>query len=1031
MSDPIDVHEEHVWAQENIAAYVVGGLDPGERDRLETHAVDCAACRQAIEQTRALERKMAACFTAADPGPTLEDRVILALPAACGRKPFTIALPRRPGVLAFVAASIALAATGAVVMGMMEGHYLEFPDRLLALRAKKAPLPGQIGLAAQNMRAGDAQRNVLGTDWMDSSASMEGANQQDPGMAPRNKSDLRPTVPAQPGGGAAVKSETPSTPPGFVTPSLRPNFMPPAASKPASGPVLVGGASGAKDAPVNTLGLQVPGNTATGISTGSTTAGFGYGAGGLGANPYVQPGTTPSLQIPPQLAAQTYFKPGDDLGRAATESKKADDKSLGDRERRAGQMEVAQDTKLGKKPAAEQPAQPEAAGRKIIRSGEIEFEIDSFDNSVTLIMRLVSATKGGFVATINSDKLANGKVRGSIVVRVPPEQLDKFVLDLRKELGKHGELKNQRIGSQDITKQYTDIESRLRAARTMEERLLHIIKEGKGAIKDLLQAEKELGVWRTKIEEMEGELRYYSNLVSLSTLTINLYEKDIRVAAAVTESERVQTGIEVEDVEKAHQEALKAITDLKGRVSRSELKQHAAGQFNALLHFEVSPESTGPMRDRLKQLGIMVRLQIDRVQQTSNGGPAPKDAKVERGPTQFIVDIYNLANVAPRETVLLRIASSDVPGEYLKLRELVSKSKGRVINAQLNQQDRQNIGAQLDFDVRRASVVDIQAALAESGETLSRQVNRIPESDNVTDSKVQYRLSLVDAAAIPARENVTMRIAAGDVPAAYQKLVEALGKAKARVHKADLNEQDRRNITAVLAFDLSRSEQAGVQAALSAAGEVLSRQANRQPEGINVTDTRVAFQVDLSPAEAIAPREITQLSLEARDVSGTLAVLTAQAKEARGRILGSPETMLSENGQMSGRATFDVPLAEAGSLVEKFKAAGQLRGYKMTPNPQAPDGRLALARIDVAVSNAPLLIPSDQGLWSQIRNGLAFSLRGLSISASWLIVGLLFVLPWLLVLYVVVLLARRLFRGVAVAEAGSGAATPERGASAP
>ena len=102
-----------------------------------------------------------------------------------------------------------------------------------------------------------------------------------------------------------------------------------------------------------------------------------------------------------------------------------------------------------------------------------------------------------------------------VVVRTPPEHLDTLVLDMRKELGKNGELKGQKIGSQDITKQYTDTESRLKAARAMEARLLEIIKTGKGEIKDLLVAEKELGVWRTKIEEYEGEKRYFDNQVAL------------------------------------------------------------------------------------------------------------------------------------------------------------------------------------------------------------------------------------------------------------------------------------------------------------------------------------------------------------------------------------------------------------------------------------------------------------------------------------------------------------------------------------
>jgi len=240
------------------------------------------------------------------------------------------------------------------------------------------------------------------------------------------------------------------------------------------------------------------------------------------------------------------------------------------------------DKRDGNQAAPADPA-PATPRKIIIRSGDIEFEIESFDSAVAAITKLVTAIRGGFVATVNSEKLANGKVRGSVVVRMPPESLDTFVLDLRKELGRGGELKGLRIGSQDITKQYTDLESRLKAARTMEERLLNIIKTGKGEIKDLLNAEKELGVWRTKIEEIEGELRYYSNLASLSTLTITLAEKEIRAPYAMLETERVQMGLEVEDVDKAQQQALAAVAAAKGRVTRSELKQMAAGQFQALL----------------------------------------------------------------------------------------------------------------------------------------------------------------------------------------------------------------------------------------------------------------------------------------------------------------------------------------------------------------------------------------------------------------------------------------------------------------
>ena len=76
-------------------------------------------------------------------------------------------------------------------------------------------------------------------------------------------------------------------------------------------------------------------------------------------------------------------------------------------------------------------------------------------------------------------------------------------------------------------------------------------------------------------------------------------------------------------------QALAAVAEAKGRVTKSELKQHSAGQFSAVLQFEVAPEAAGPLRDRLKQLGNMVRLEIDRVQQAEGGtAPPPRDAKV-------------------------------------------------------------------------------------------------------------------------------------------------------------------------------------------------------------------------------------------------------------------------------------------------------------------------------------------------------------------------------------------------------------------
>ena len=73
---------DHVWTQENVAAYLAGGLEPAEEARLEKHVRECAACRGVVAEARLLERKFAPLLSRIDPGPALEDRMIRALPPA-------------------------------------------------------------------------------------------------------------------------------------------------------------------------------------------------------------------------------------------------------------------------------------------------------------------------------------------------------------------------------------------------------------------------------------------------------------------------------------------------------------------------------------------------------------------------------------------------------------------------------------------------------------------------------------------------------------------------------------------------------------------------------------------------------------------------------------------------------------------------------------------------------------------------------------------------------------------------------------
>jgi glycine cleavage system regulatory protein len=668
---------------------------------------------------------------------------------------------------------------------------------------------------------------------------------------------------------------------------------------------------------------------------------------------------------------------------------------------------------LNKTQRQDQPVETRAIPRKIIiRSGEIEFEIESFDSAVAAVTKLVNDIKGGFVATVNSEKLPNGKVRGSVVVRVPPEHLDTLLLDLRKELGKGGELKNLRVGSQDITKQYTDLESRLRAARTMEERLLQIIKAGKGEIKDLLQAEKELGIWRTKIEELEGELRYYGNLVALSTLTITLYEREIRAPFAVVQTERVQMGLEVEDVDKAQQQVLAAVADAKGRVTKSELKQHGAGQFSALLHFEVAPDAAGPLRDRLRQLGSVTRLEIDRLQQTEGGTGRPQDAKSKRNDAQFFLSLYNVAGVAPRETVHLNLACVDTEAVYRKILARVEKSAGRVVTSSLNRQKGNETTGTIHFEIKSAEAEAVLRDVKEAGEVLRLDITENPDTQNVTRSKRGFEVQLWALGQVAPRETAVLQVVTRDVPAGYRALQEAVEKARGRVISAQLNEQDKQNITAQLDFDIRRADEAAIDAAVSKVGDTVSRSVTRAQESENVLDSKVRLQVSLINLSRMAPRENVVLGIEVANVDATAASLTSQVAESRGRVVEA-QIAHERSGRVTAKLVFVVPLAASGGLVEKFQQTGIVRVRNSSRNPQVPESPLAMARLDVTLSNAELIVPSDDGLWPQIRKGLSTSFIALSWSLTVVIVGVCFVLPWAVVAYAIYWIVLRFRRRTA------------------
>jgi hypothetical protein len=658
-------------------------------------------------------------------------------------------------------------------------------------------------------------------------------------------------------------------------------------------------------------------------------------------------------------------------------------------------------------PASDSPAANEIAERKVIRNGTVEFEVRSFDDAFGTISSVVGE-EGGFVSSTSSDKLANGKVRGSVVVRVPPEHLDRLLLKLRAL----GDLKSQQIGANDITKEYTDLESELRALRAMESRMIDIIKTGNGQVKDLVVAEKQLGEYRVRIEKIEGDIRYYNNLVGMATLTITAYEKDIQTPTAAQEQENVALSVETEDVEAKYAEGRKIVEEAKGRIVESDLKKHDAGEYAAEIVAEVPPEKADFVAAQLKQLGVVAAFTRDRKQTTTGGNGAPT-VQVEQKPTRFSISLYNLANIAPRETAVLTIAVRDVEGAYKtvlgavrkvpddgKLGDVQPKPIGRVVTSNLSGQQDQ-MAADIRADVTAGEADKMLESIRALGEVMNSSLTENPDTANVTSAKRGIQLRIVNIVAVPARESRTLSVAVASIPEAYTKLIGVLQamESAGSVHilTSQLNESNPRAIDANVAFDVRREALPTIEKAFHDADiDILAQSISRSNDAANTLDSKVHFLIgEMGSAADLAPRRTTTLGIEADNVEKALATLRGELdKDGITHIQYSVSKEAS--GRVTGHVVVDVPVGSAMTVLGQIRdMGGEEKVDQVVDDPGVPETRFAKERIDLTVSSRESIVGNDRGIGATVRAALGSAAAVLLWSLYLIVMGLILVGPWL------------------------------------
>ena len=319
--------------------------------------------------------------------------------------------------------------------------------------------------------------------------------------------------------------------------------------------------------------------------------------------------------------------------------------------------------------------------QKLIRKGDVNLEVESYEETYVKIAGIVGEEKG-FIAGVNSERLANGKMRATVTVRVPLERFEAAIARLR-ELGT---VRNLSVTSQDVTKKYFDLQARRESKSTLIERLKKVMLEGKGTVKDLLEVEVQMGKTLEEIDAIKGELKYFDNQVALSTIVLRISEKDLGQPFEYVQTLQSTMAVTALDVRDSYEKAQEAVTEAGGQVIDSKLTRQTDESAQATIQARVDAEKFPPVRDALRALGHVTRDTVDQ-QKTAKGGSdaaARPDAPVRR--EQATISLTISTPPIYLRKAQLRIEAADVGTAYESARAAVESAGGSVLGGSITGQ---------------------------------------------------------------------------------------------------------------------------------------------------------------------------------------------------------------------------------------------------------------------------------------------------------------------------------------------------------
>ena len=160
-------------------------------------------------------------------------------------------------------------------------------------------------------------------------------------------------------------------------------------------------------------------------------------------------------------------------------------------------------------------------GPQVVKTASLRLGIahGSFEDKVGEAHAVADSYAGFVVESFASQGTGKRIAEGSLVLRIPAESYDSALSRLR-ELGKVESLEES---GQDVSKEFVDLNARIRQLRAVEAQLLELLQRAED-VPAALAVQNQLSQVQLDLEQARGRLQYLDNRVAFATISMSMHE---------------------------------------------------------------------------------------------------------------------------------------------------------------------------------------------------------------------------------------------------------------------------------------------------------------------------------------------------------------------------------------------------------------------------------------------------------------------------------------------------------------------------